>query len=106
MIESSLTGKLAGRRGEAATVQGSSHQHNAHLLCGALEHLHVTILHGLFMALLGHHKRLVRRLHLDESISRGSTLQGGQRKKEIKNYQNQNTAGNLLQLGISPSDSV
>lgn len=70
-----LTGKLAGRRGEAAAVQGSPHQHNAHLLCGALEHLHVPVLHRLFVALLGHHERFVGGLHLDEGVARGPTLQ-------------------------------
>lgn len=81
---SGLTGQLAGRRGEAAAVQGSPHQHDAHLLSGALEHLHVAVFHGLLMALLRHHKGLVRRLHLDESVSRGPALQGRRRNKEIK----------------------
>lgn len=80
----SLTWKLAGWRGEAAAVQGSSHQHDAHLLCGALEHLHVSVLHGLFMALLGHHKRLVRGLHLDESITRGTPLREGEWERDTE----------------------
>lgn len=70
-----LTGKFAGWGGQSAAVEGSSHQDNAHLLCGALEHLHITVFHRLFMALLGHHKGLVRRLHLDEGITRWSTLE-------------------------------
>lgn len=74
-----LTGKLAGWRREAAAVQRSPHQHDAHLLRGALEHFHITVLHGLFMALLGHHKRPVRWFHLDESITRGPALQRGHR---------------------------
>lgn len=75
LMNCSLTGKFAGWRWEAAAVQGPSHQHDTHLLCGALEHLHVPVLHRLFMTLLGHHKSLVRWLHLDEGITRGPTLQ-------------------------------
>lgn len=55
-----LTGQFAGWRREAAAVQRSSHQNNAHLLCGALEDLNIAVLHCLFVALLGHQERLVR----------------------------------------------
>lgn len=72
--EGKLTGKFAGWGGEAAAVQGSTHEHDAHLLCGALEDLHVPIFHGLLMTLLGHHEGSVGRLHLDEGVSRGPAL--------------------------------
>ena len=77
------TGQLAGRGREAAAVEGPSHQHDAHLLRGALEHLHVAVLHGLLVALLGHHEGLVRGLHLDEGVARGTALGGREGGREV-----------------------
>lgn len=76
-MNSVLTGQFAWRRRQATTVQRPSHQHKAHLFSGALEHLHITILHHLLMALLCHHKGTICRFHLNESITGWTTLRDG-----------------------------
>lgn len=77
----SLTGQFAGRWRQAAAIQSSPHQHKAHLFGGALEHLHIAVLHHLLVAFLRHHERTVGRLHLNEGITGRTTLEDERKKR-------------------------